>query len=73
MNKIKLILAGLTFSLVILLGLAVEQQVSANLPGGNLGCQELSGCKNSLSCGAPGTPSGCTIQCEGGGTVTCPR
>lgn len=73
MKKINMLIAGLMLSLVILTGVAMEQNVSANLPGGNLGCQELTGCKNNLSCGGPGTPNGCTIACEGGGSVTCPR
>jgi hypothetical protein len=73
MRKIKTLFVGLALSLVILSGIAVEQTISANLPGGDLGCQDLTGCKNLLSCGTRGTPSGCTIECEGGGTITCPK
>ena len=72
MRKINSLFVGLILSLVILSGIALEQTTSANLPGGDLGCQDLTGCKNSMTCGVPGRPTGCRIECEGGGTIICP-
>lgn len=73
MKKINSLIVGLTLSLVILLGIAVEQHVSANLPGPGLGCDDLTGCRSANTCDDRGQASGCTINCENGGTVTCPK
>ena len=71
MKKIKSLMVGLTFSLVILTGIAVEQQVSANLPA--LGCDDLTGCRSANTCDDRGTANGCNIQCNNGGSVSCPK
>lgn len=73
MRRINALLAGLTLSLAILSGIAVEQTAKANLPAPGLGCQDLTGCKNALDCGTRGRPTGCKIECEGGGTIICPE
>jgi hypothetical protein len=75
MRKVNLLIGVLALSFFILCGISIEQTVSANLPGGDgLGCDDLIGCKNTLNCGGVrGTPNGCTITCEGGGTITCPK
>ena len=39
---------------------------------GNITCQDIS-CKNQAYCGGPGTPNGCTITCQSGAIVTCPK
>lgn len=57
----------LAFGLTLLVSFAPLLVVSA----GDLECTDLSGCGGSPSCNGPGTPSGCTIVCEGGGTIVC--
>lgn len=68
MKKVKMLVLGLTLSLLALSAIAVEQVGYAD----PLGCRNLTGCKNGNQCGDRGTANGCVIQCEGGGTVTCP-
>ena len=70
MKNFKLIL-GLSFSLLVFFELAIEQQVSANLPGGDISCADTGGCKSSATCAGRGTAQGCSIMCEGGGVITC--
>lgn len=69
MKKINALFMCLTISLAILSGVAFEQNTSATE---GLNCNQLSGCRSTNSCGGRGTPTGCSIVCEGGGTVTCP-
>lgn len=73
MRKINMLLMSLTFSLVILLGMASEQNAKANLPGGEASCMDLaSPCNRApYSCAGKGTISYCSITCEGGGTIIC--
>jgi len=73
MKKIHMLILGLTFSLLALSSMAIEQRVTANAPAGDLGCDDLIGCKNMISCGARGTAVGCSITCEGGGSIVCPK
>lgn len=68
MKRVKMLILGLTLSLVSLSAIAIERIGYAD----PLGCRNLTGCKNASQCGDRGTATGCTIQCEGGGTVTCP-
>jgi hypothetical protein len=75
MKKIHMLILGLTFSLLALTSMAIEQGVSAQIApeGGDLGCADLIGCKNEITCGTRGTANGCNITCEGGGSITCPK
>jgi hypothetical protein len=69
MKTINALFIGFTLSLVVLVGLAFEQPTKANE---GLECGLLTGCLSHNSCGGRGTPTGCSIVCEGGGSVTCP-
>jgi len=40
---------------------------------GDLGCDDLSLCKGSASCGTPGQVVECTIYCEDGAKIECPK
>jgi hypothetical protein len=67
MKKYTLIAAVLVFSVFNLVG-AFTQPAGAN---GGLRCQNLGGCAYfAPSC--RGTSSGCTINCQDGGTIFCP-
>ncbi len=70
MRKINALFVGLTLSLAILLGVALEQNTSAD--GDGLSCNLLIGCKSSHQCEDRGTAIGCKITGAGGGSVTCP-
>lgn len=39
--------------------------------GAEMSCQDLSTCCGAASCQGPGTPSGCSLSCVGGGQITC--
>lgn len=51
-----LLLGGLTFA-----NYAASAAVWAD---GELSCDKVSGCPTKNSCGEPGTPDGCTLDCE---------
>ncbi len=44
----------------------METKVAAELS-----CQDVSTCCGAAGCQGPGTATGCSITCTGGGTVTC--
>lgn len=38
---------------------------------GDLGCNDITGCSGSASCGSSGTVAGCTITCKDNTKITC--
>lgn len=72
MKKINALLAGLTFSLVILSGIAFEQTTNANRPAPGLECGDLTNCVAGATCGGRGSSTGCWILCENGASIRCP-
>lgn len=66
MKKINFAIVALTLLLAFLSYTAVERTAVAQIS-----CASLSGCCGAAGCAGPGSPSGCTIECQGGGSVTC--
>jgi hypothetical protein len=81
MKKIDLALTAMTLLLMLLSStMLIEGRVIAQGGGGgieidNLTCNSLNGnsCCGSANCGGPGAASGCTLNCTGGGTITCSK
>ena len=69
MKKIDFAIGILTVLLLVFSTGLVERQVR----GANLECSSVSGCCGSANCGGPGSVSGCTLTCTGGGTISCAR
>jgi hypothetical protein len=67
MKKINTAIAVMSLLFVFLVWGAVERKAVA------LTCQDLSECCGAAGCSGPGTVSGCSIVCAGGGSVTCAR
>ncbi len=66
MKRINLAILAMGLLLVFQSYMMTEVKVSAELT-----CQDLSTCCGAAQCEGPGTPSGCSISCQGGGQVTC--
>lgn len=82
MKKIDFALAIMVLLLSLLSSaMLIERKVIAQEGGigvegdNNLTCISLSGqnCCGSANCGGPGSASGCTLTCSGGGTITCAK
>ena len=72
MKKINLLIGALLLSLAALsytalVGSAVKAEAQ------NLTCIDMSNCCGSAGCNTPGTVSGCSLTCDGGGSVTCEK
>jgi len=63
---IAVIVALSVFNVVV--GLAQDPE-----PEGNAGCQSLANCSGQALCNSPGQSSGCSIACNNGAQITCPR
>jgi len=57
--------------LVFLMLIFVLPSVARMVGAGNLECSDLTGCSGGASCGGPGTPDGCIIDCEDGTIIAC--
>lgn len=68
MKKFILIAVVAVLSAINLAG-ALTSDVLANK--GRLGCDDLVGCQSHATCPGRGTPSGCSITCEGGAMIMC--
>lgn len=55
----------------LLLGLQSFMMIDVRVTAQQLTCQDLTACCGAAQCDGPGTPSGCSLSCAGGGTVTC--
>lgn len=71
MKKYLLITMVVALSSFNLIG-SLIQSSSADETG-DIGCQSLSGCKGSATCGSPGSSSGCGIACNNGAQIICPK
>lgn len=67
MKKINSLIALLLFSAVLLAGEALNVTADARLS-----CASLTGCCGTEECSGSGVPSGCTLKCASGTTITCP-
>jgi len=65
MRKLDFGIGVLTLLLVFLSWGVVERKADA------LTCQDLTGCCGAAGCSGPGAVNGCSIECAGGGSVTC--
>jgi hypothetical protein len=65
-KKINVAILAMTLLLAFLSYTALEGRVAAQIT-----CQSLAGCCGAASCQGPGTPSGCNIACQGGGSALC--
>lgn len=65
MKKINSAITVLTLLLVFLSWGLMERKAAG------LTCQDLTGCCGAAGCSGPGTVNGCSIVCQGGGSVTC--
>lgn len=72
MKKINLLVGALLLSLFALSYTALEAS-TVRVEAQNLTCIDLSNCCGSPSCGSRGTVNGCTLTCDGGGTINCER
>ena len=72
MKKINLMIGALLLSLVALSYSALEV-ATIRAEAQNLTCIDLSNCCGSAACNSRGTVNGCTLTCDGGGTITCDR
>lgn len=66
MKRIDLGIFAMALLLAFLSYTAVESRVGAQLT-----CLSLANCCGAAGCAGPGTPSGCSIECAGGGSVVC--
>lgn len=76
MKKIDLASAVMALLLIFLGSQMMGSRVKADddgmvIEGGALTCTGISGCCGSAACQGPGTASGCTASCAGGGSITC--
>ena len=72
MKKINLLTGALLLSLCALSYAAlVGSAVRASAQ--NLTCLDLSNCCGAAECSSPGSVSGCTLTCDGGGTIICAK
>ena len=72
MKKINLMIGALLLSLVALSYSALEVS-TIRAEAQNLTCIDLSSCCGSAACNSRGTINGCTLTCDGGGTITCEK
>jgi hypothetical protein len=66
MKKFNAVVLAMGLLLAFLTYAALEVRVTAQIT-----CQSLSGCCGAAGCSGPGTPTGCTIACQGGGSAIC--
>lgn len=66
LKKINMAIVALTLLLAFLSYTAAEVSAVAQLK-----CNDLSSCCGAAGCEGPGTNTGCSISCQGGGSVTC--
>jgi len=66
MKKINVAIVAMALLLAFLSYTVMEVRAVAGIT-----CQDLSGCCGASACQGPGTPSGCNIACQGGGSATC--
>lgn len=66
MKKINLAIVALTLLLAFLSHTAMEVGAVAQLK-----CIDLTGCCGAAGCEGPGTATGCSISCAGGGSASC--
>jgi hypothetical protein len=66
MKKINVAILALTLLLGFLSYTVMEVKGEAQIT-----CHSLTGCCGAAGCEGPGTPSGCSIECAGGGSVAC--
>ena len=55
----------------LLLGVQSYMTNDVKVTAQQLTCQDLTTCCGAAECEGPGTPSGCSISCQGGGQVAC--
>ena len=68
MKKTTSLILGLLFSAVMLVSEAINTNAAAALC-----CDDLSGCGATECCSGAGTPTSCTMVCESGTTIVCPK
>ena len=68
MKKLNLAIAAMALLLVFLSAQAGGVGVDAAVT-----CQDLTGCCGAAGCSGPGQVTGCSINCAGGGAITCPE
>ncbi len=68
MKKINFAILALALLTTFLAYTVTETKVGAQ---DSVSCRSLSGCCGAAGCAGPGRPSGCSIECDGGGSVTC--
>ncbi len=73
LNQKRIIGSLLLLALVSMLLAAIEEINTKTSMAGDLACDDLTNCTSKASCGGPGNPSGCIIECENGAVITCPR
>ena len=66
MKKLNLAIMALGFVLAFQSYTLMETKA-----GADINCQDLSACCGAAGCEGPGTPSGCSLSCAGGGSVAC--
>lgn len=67
MRRINLAILAMGLLLVFQSYLMIGVKVTAQ----QLTCQDISTCCGAAQCEGPGTPSGCSLSCAGGGSVAC--
>lgn len=68
MKKTTSLMVALLFSAVMLLGEAINITAQAALC-----CDDLTGCGSTECCSGSGTPTSCTMVCQSGTTIVCPK
>jgi hypothetical protein len=69
MKKTTSLILVLLFSALMLVGEAINAAAEA----ANLCCNDLSACCSTECCSGPGTPTGCTIDCQDETRIECPK
>ena len=76
MKKTISLMLALLFSAVMLAGEAINISAKASEEeegGAKLCCNALSGCGSDECCSGRGTPTACTMVCDSGTTIVCPK
>ena len=68
MKKMRVLVFALLCSLSVLTAEAIRATAEAALC-----CNDLVDCCNSECCGGPGSVNVCTLTCQGGTIIECPR
>jgi hypothetical protein len=71
MKKTNFLILALTSTLLLQIGITLEQKIGAQ--SSPLNCVMLENCTSQATCSMTGTANGCKLTCTDGAIVNCPK